>query len=321
MCKTGKTIYDYTIEVIAENETKVEYFLTVEILEANFGILNVLCGEVEETLEPAILKEDGTYHYKIGDVEKAYIEILLESEKSKVEIAGVEGNKAEVNTPDEITKVIIKVIAEDESKKEYTLIIEKKSSDLSIKEITGDGVIETNLQTGVAYVYIDEDLSKVDLIITLNHELASLKLAEETDYEINKMTRTVDLSDCWTIGEKELNLNLQAENGRQEDYILKVYIRPNLELESVTTNGENTEYNSENERYEHVVPNGDKPTLIIKAKNSKQTVQLLNKDGVVLGENVGTLNILPILNTNQLEDNFKIKVISYHGEIARIRRI
>lgn len=66
-----------------------EYVLYVEILEANYGILKVEVGEDEQTLEEAILRDDGNYYMKINNVEAEFVKVTLESEKSKVKIDGV----------------------------------------------------------------------------------------------------------------------------------------------------------------------------------------------------------------------------------------
>lgn len=85
----GKNIYEYTIIVTSELGDMQEYVLYVEILEANYGILKVEVGEDEQTLEEAILRDDGNYYMKINNVEAEFVKVTLESEKSKVKIDGV----------------------------------------------------------------------------------------------------------------------------------------------------------------------------------------------------------------------------------------
>lgn len=83
---------------------------------------------------------------------------------------------------------------------------------------------------------------------------------------------------------------------------------------SVVINTENVEWNEQNERYEHIVPNKNKPNLVITASKSTQTIQLINKDGTVIANGIGTLNTNLTLSTSLLEDNYKVKVISHNGE-------
>jgi len=66
--------------------------------------------------------------------------------------------------------------------------------------------------------------------------------------------------------------------------------------------------------YKAVVPNANKPQIVIKANNPKQTVQLLDLSENVIASGDGTLTTTLTLPTDPLTSNYKIKVISHNGE-------
>ena len=307
----GKTIYNHVIKVVAEDGTIKEYNLEVEQLEANTNITKVKVGKEEITLEDAILQEDGNYYYKIDRVDSGYISVELESEKSTVSINGEIGTVVKAELPDEKNTIKIEVKAEDETTKIYTLIIEKLSNDTTIKSITGNKVVETDIQDDTAYVYVDEDESSVDLTITLTNVFASLKLKDETDYEENNITRTVSsLND----GNTTVELNIKAEDGTEREYTISICKKSNLNLDSVVINSETLTYDEENERYFKLVSYGNEPKIVITPSNISQTVQLLDERGNVLATSTGVLTTTQKLGTADLTTKYIIKVISHNGE-------
>lgn len=311
----GKTIYEYKITVIAEDKTTADYTLTVEIGEANYNITNVFVGETQELLEEARLREDGKYYYKIGNVNEAYVKVKLESEKSKSKINGEIGDVVKVRLPNLITEIQITILGEDETVKEYTLIIEKKSSDVSIKSVTGDDVLKVeNQNADIISVYVDEDVVTTNLDIVLNNKFASLKLSNEEEYSLNNIIREVDLSEYVTSGVIILGVDVKAEDGSTKQYQIQIYKQSNLDLDKVIINDENINYNEQSKSYEAVVTNGNKPIVTITAKNTLQTLQLLDINGNILATGVGTINTNLNLNTASLSDSYIIKVISHNGE-------
>ena len=310
----GKTIYEYQIKVVAENGEEAEYILEVEILEANYNIIKVEAGENAESLENATLKEDGNYYYKINNVEKGTVKVTIEAPKSKVNVNGQMKDEVVVELEENITRVPIIVIGEDGSSKQVYLIIEKKSSDTSIKDITGEKVKRVEIEEDLCIVYVNEDIETVDLKITLNNEFASIKLTEDAEYTLKEIESTVDLKDYYTNGGITFIAYVKAEDGAEKEYTISIEKEANVDLLSVVINTENVEYNQEKEKYEKIVPNGNKPQIVITATDSKQIVQLLDKDENVLSTGIGILNITQTLSTQELTNDYTIKVISNHGE-------
>ena len=263
-------------------------------------------------LEEAILKEDGNYYYRIADVDKANVKVTLESEKSTVKIKDLLSDTAEIELEGDTTKVPITVIGEDGTEKQVFLIIEKKSNDTSIKAITGDEVIKADITEDICTVYVNDNTENATLTITLNNEYASIKLLEEDEYTLKEITTTVDLSDYYINGGATFTVYVKAEDGTEKEYIISIEKQEDVDLKSVVINGEVINYNEQ--KYEAIVPNANKPQIVLTANNEKQTIQLLDTEGNVIGTGIGTLTITQNLSIEELTDNYIIKVISSHGE-------
>ncbi len=310
----GKVIYTYEIKVTAEDGTVNTYYLTVEQLEANTNIVSVKVGENDIVLNEATLREDGKYYYKVPRISKAFVNVELESVKSTVTINGVNGLTVEVNLPNEINEIPITVLAEDGTIKQVTLVIEKESNDTSVKSITGTGVLRTDIKQDNATVYIDEDLNTIDLDITLTSLLGQLKLVDDTDYEVNKITRTIDLSGYSETGVVMVNLNIKAEDGIEAEYLINIYKEADLTIKSVVVNSDTLTYDETNERYSKLVANGNQPSIVITANNANQTIKLINEAGTVVATGTGTLTTTQTLSTTDLTTKYVIKISSHNGE-------
>lgn len=311
----GQAIYEYIIKVTAENGEEAEYKLKVELLEANYNILEVRAGQTAEILNKAILKEDGTYYYKIKRADEGFVEVDLESTKSKVSINGEETQPARVSLPNEITEIPIVVTGEDGSQKEYKLIIEKESNDTRIKEITGEGIIRKEINESTATLYVDEDITDIDLNIILNNKYGFIKVDGEEAFEQGSIIRNISFTDTSYI----MNLQIRAEDGTEMPYTVNIYKEANLNLLSVVVNSEEIGYNEESGMYEALVPNGTKPNVVITPENILHKVMLVNSAGTTVGEKNGVLTVTPTLSTTSLEDDFIIKVISHNGENAGLQ--
>lgn len=278
-------------------------------MEANYGILEVKVGEMENNLSQATLQADGTYYYKIKRVDKAIVIVNLESDKSKAVINGSNVMPAKVDLPNDITQIPIVVVGEDNTREIKYLIIEKESNDTSIKEITGEGILSVDIGEDMAIVNVDEDLTSTDLTIKLTNINGYLKLTDDTEYQKAEITRGATMTGV-TGG---LSLQIKAEDGTEKTYIVSIYKKPNLNLLSVTVNSEDADYDEETKTYSKLVPNGNMPNIVITPEKLTQTVMLLTPDGRIIKQGPGTLTVTPTLSET-LIDNYIIRIVSHNGE-------
>ncbi|MCI8397651.1 MAG: hypothetical protein HFJ52_08670 [Clostridia bacterium] len=311
----GIEIYVYTIKVVSEDGQEAEYTLQVKRLEINYNILSIKVGKNAETLEEVTLESDGKYHYKIDRVEDATVEVALQSEKSSVEINGNKLNPTTVKLVNEITEVPIRVIAEDGSYEDTILVIEKKSNDVTLKEIKGTNITKVEREGNTVYVHIDEDTTTVNLDIILNHKNAKLKLSNEDTWETNNITREIDLSTYEQDGGKILVIEVVAEDGQTTaEYIINFTKKANLGLQSIVVNGVNIGYNTEAGKYETTVANGNKPLIEITAKNAKETITLINEVNTAVATGVGTVQKTENLSTTKLVNTYTVRITAQDEE-------
>lgn len=318
-------LYIYEIVVTAEDGTQETYTLEVQRLEVNYNIQSVLVGKDNENLEEATLEADGKYHYKIDRVEEAIVQIELQSEKSSVEIDNGKLNPANVMLRNEITEVPIRVIAEDGSYEDMVLVIEKKSNDVSIKqvvEVNGTESQKIEKEEDTFYVYINDDTASIDLDIILNDKNAKLKLSDEDVYETGKITRTVDLSTYEQDGGKVLTVEVQAEDGvTTKEYIINFAKKADLSLKQVSVNGNIITYNEQTNKYEALVPNQNAPLIEAIANGAKQTVTLINEAGTEIGAGIGVVTKTETLSTTKLTDTYTIRVTAKDRRKLWIQRL
>ena len=318
-------LYIYEIVVTAEDGTQETYTLEVQRLEVNYNIQSVLVGKDNENLEEATLEADGKYHYKIDRVEEAIVQIELQSEKSSVEIDNGKLNPANVMLRNEITEVPIRVIAEDGSYEDMVLVIEKKSNDVSIKqvvEVNGTESQKIEKEEDTFYVYINDDTASIDLDIILNDKNAKLKLSDEDVYETSKITRTVDLSTYEQDGGKVLTVEVQAEDGvTTKEYIINFAKKADLSLKQVSVNGNIITYNEQTNKYEALVPNQNAPLIEAIANGAKQTVTLINEAGTEIGAGIGVVTKTETLSTTKLTDTYTIRVTAKDRRKLWIQRL
>ncbi len=218
--KPGKNTIQ--VKVQAENESVRTYTITVH-KEDNRSSVNTL-----KTLTISDAKIDfkpETNNYTIvlpQTITKVTINSTLTDSKSKY--VKDFGNRT-VNLNTDITTIQVKVQAENESIRTYTITVNRTGNsnyldDISIKQIEANGQILTVHTDGKYYVTINKNQSKMDVSITLNNPNATYTIKGNEDL----------------YDGKQIVIHVTSENkAKFTDYLLIVNEEKNKEEEKEQT--------------------------------------------------------------------------------------
>lgn len=177
----------------------------------------------------------------------------------------------------------------------------------------------TEFKDDAIYVTVKEELEEIDLTITLNNKYGKLRLKAEEgepeeEFEIYQITRKISLSSSLDSDSVTLTVTVMAEDGTEREQIIIITKDTDVALKTVEVNSEIIDYDKVNERYEALVPNANKPEVVITAENELQTVMLIDLEGNTIVSGIGKVTVTLNLSTEELEDNYIIKIISHKGE-------
>ncbi len=177
----------------------------------------------------------------------------------------------------------------------------------------------TEFKDDAIYVTVKEELEEIDLTITLNNKYGKLRLKaeegeSEEEFEIYQITRKISLSSSLDSDSVTLIVTVMAEDGTEREQTIIITKNADVSLKSVEVNSETIDYDEVNERYEAIVPNANKPEVVITAENELQTVMLIDSEGNTIASGIGKVNVTLNLSTEELEDNYIIKIVSHKGE-------
>ena len=288
-------------------------------------IENEETGEIqtEEKIEIIDPLEDGTYYLKIERKDKIDIKAILEEKTSKVKIQNSKYKQAEnevtINTLGEKTTVTIGVIAEDGETENYTLILEKKSNDTSLKEIKSEEIIKQENKK----IYVDEGIEQLELTLETNSKYASIKLLEEEEYSPKQITRTINLNqEIEEVQEGiELNIQIQAEDGTIENHTITIVKTGNANIKTVKIEGQ--EIINQKDTYTGRINIAQTAEIEITSQNERAKIEIIETK---IGENEEeqeeiVINGIGIISTNiQIKENpqkYKIRVTSENGSETR----
>ena len=243
----------YKITVVAENGETSEYTLNVTLLATNLelkqitGTIENTSGdpEAEDIVIDAVLKDDGTYFLKVGDVTKVDLKAITDDENAYVRIDSNDYTLNEatsrVYTPNSTQIAEIYVKAEDGTEVEtpYILVIETISEDTSLKTINSDDILELymNNDSREHSINVDNELTSITLDILTNSDYAKLKLSDEDEFIDRTITRTFSL----TEDETTFKVDVKAENGETAQHTITIVKSGNVKLESVVVGDETIE--------------------------------------------------------------------------------
>lgn len=177
----------------------------------------------------------------------------------------------------------------------------------------------TEFKDDAIYVTVKEELEEIDLTITLNNKYGKLRLKAEEgepeeEFEIYQITRKISLSSSLDSDSVTLTVTVMAEDGTEREQIIIIAKDTDVALKTVEVNSEIIDYDKVNERYEVLVPNANKPEVVITAENELQTVMLIDLEGNTIVSGIGKVTVTLNLSTEELEDNYIIKIVSHKGE-------
>jgi len=180
-------------------------------------------------------------------------------------------------------------------------------------------VTNTEFKDDAIYVTVKEELEEIDLTITLNNKYGKLRLKAEEgepeeEFEIYQITRKISLSSSLDSDSVTLTVTVMAEDGTEREQIIIITKDTDVALKTVEVNSEIIDYDKVNERYEVLVPNANKPEVVITAENELQTVMLIDLEGNTIVSGIGKVTVTLNLSTEELEDNYIIKIVSHKGE-------
>jgi len=220
--------------------------------------------------------ESSTYKAFIpADSEAAKVDIKTVSEYAKINIDSTEATNVisyTATTESDITYVYADVIAEDGSVKTYTIVLQKISTDSTLKELLKDGVHVDPQEDGNYLINVAENTTKVTLKAVTNNEYAKVAISTN-EAELQETECEVILEEGKTT---TINLTVTAQDGSISTYTATINkLSGNNELEYVKVNSENvTTYNEETKTYETFIPADSTTALIdIKAKSEYATVE------------------------------------------------
>lgn len=240
LCET----FTFKITVTAENGESSDYYVKVERKDdrsSNNNLKSLVVNDKNITLN-----SNQSYTLTVDNkVTTANIKTTLEDTKAKVEISGNNNLKVGSN----IFK--IKVTAENEAIKTYTLTIIRKNADGDITNLSNN----TNLK-GLTITDYKIDFNKETLTYNIEVESNVKKLTLKYEAEDSKATVSVDGNKDFKEGLNTVKILVTAENGETATYTINVIQKSkNSEVE----NDKNKIINAlkDKDKYEQVLVNAN----------------------------------------------------------------
>ena len=234
--------------------------------------------------------DEQTFTYKTfipANSTSAVIEIKTKSPYANINIDSTEATNIINYTQaieDDITYVYVDVIAENDSVRTYTIILQKISTDATLKELLKDGVHVSEEEDGNYIINVAESTKELTLKAIANNEYATIAIGkEEAEREYTQKKVTLDEEKTTTV-----NIIVTAQNGDQNTYTVTINkISASTELEYVKVNSEQiTQYDEISKTYKAFIPtNSTSANVEIKSKSPYANLEC----GDILGTQTITL--------------------------------
>lgn len=212
-----------------------------------------------------------------------------------------------VDTPDDITKVYFKAIAEDGTESPvYRLDMEKMSSDTLIKEIYVEDELITLNEEGKYVAYVLDTVEKPKVKAITNNEFAAVRIALGTE-NIHESTENVTLSNN---KQTTIPIIVRSQSGiTKVTYLYIVKISTNINLSQVTVDGkEADQYNKKTNTYTFIVGKDKEDYELYVLADSDYTE--LSLEGTKYGSVITTI---VNLEKDELGKTFIVKAKSEEG--------
>ena len=233
--------------VTAENGEIKEYIVEIYRKNNDAGIESVklALSEAEEA-ENLVKQENGTYYKKVKRNQTSVTVTLTANDENAIasiaEAEDVSSVTDTINITDEITKVPLKITAEDGTEYSTELVIEKESNDASLKEVAStDGKVTK--ENDIYTLTVDSRVEEIKLVAKPTNKNATIKLSEDTEYVSILNGVSVDIA-----GKDEIIVDVLAEDKETKlSHTIKINRTFDTSIKEVKVNGEDA--SKENDSY------------------------------------------------------------------------
>ena len=168
-------------------------------------------------LYPAFDSASTTYSIEVdNDVTSIDVSAIANDEKADVSISGNTNLREGMNT------ITIKVTAENESVKTYTINVNRKKSDntKATETTKSSNNLLSSLLVGDGTLKPDFDPNTVDYAVTVGNDVNTLDL--KAIAQDNKANVSISGNENLTVGKNTITITVTAENGAQRVYTVNV---------------------------------------------------------------------------------------------------
>ncbi len=295
------------IKIIAEDTSITQdYKLTINVVSDNKD-LEYLKVNGEEVID----YNSETFTYKAfipANSTTAKIDVKTVSAYATTAIEETTGNDTisyTVETNDDITEVSLKVTAEDDTVRTYTIVLQKKSTDADLLEVKADNELVDSNEDGIYVVEVAEDTESIKLFAKTTNEYALVSIDGETaTKETQEKEITLDASKETTV-----TITVTPQEGTAKNYTVKIKkLSSNNSIEYVKVNTEIvTTYNAETKTYETFIP-ADSTDANIEIKTVSEYATILSGED----EGIGILSFT--VQTDAEDTEVEIAVTSEDGK-------
>lgn len=250
-----------TITVTSQNGEVATYPLTIRKTSNNIALQEITVNGNSAKIDT---ENEATYIvYTKRDSTEADISAITQSLYANVGINDEQKTVHTANTvipiTQESTTVKINVTAEDGTEKEYTLIIEKESTNTNIELLQVNGVTAVKDENGQYNASILDNLTTIPIYVKTENAYAQIEIHYHPDVKEGENTVSVPINPEKKT--QSFDIVVTAQNGNEKLYTLNVTRKANnTEVEYLKINGKVV--NATNDTYEAIIDYTDQVAQI-----------------------------------------------------------